>query len=297
MKAVFLFFTLIPSLVLNGQISITKEVEPEKQAPVYDSTINFIGYQIEKYIGQELYLLPKSEGLRQYGYENFLKDYKGKSYDRANIYKCCDGVYSSDYDSLVGKYFKVSAVFESPVTGASFLQLVGRKNGDTCYYEYNKLYESSFPFLVVGYYEKAKSRYVGKSFVLRYKGQNLSDYRTGQIFDFVNGSTWSCIDVTVKEQSNELALAMEDADGNRILMDLDGPIDYWEKSVAESYKRRFGGYWNVILERKIEIGMTEEMVIVSWGEPNSINEASYGDQWVYSSTYLYFKNGILTDFN
>lgn len=53
-----------------------------------------------------------------------------------------------------------------------------------------------------------------------------------------------------------------------------------------------------ILERKIWIGMTDELAIESWGKPNDINRSvgSWGvhEQWVYSSTYLYFENGILT---
>lgn len=52
-----------------------------------------------------------------------------------------------------------------------------------------------------------------------------------------------------------------------------------------------------IVERKIWIGMTSEMAVDSWGSPKDINRTvtQYGtsEQWVYSSGYLYFDNGIL----
>lgn len=54
-----------------------------------------------------------------------------------------------------------------------------------------------------------------------------------------------------------------------------------------------------IMTGKIWIGMTSEMAIDSWGEPEDINRTvtNYGtsEQWIYSSkNYLYFNNGKLT---
>lgn len=67
---------------------------------------------------------------------------------------------------------------------------------------------------------------------------------------------------------------------------------------AKVYEKKFGQKnWKLILESNVVIGFTEEMVLLSWGAPNSINRASYGDQWVYSNQYLYFENGKLSNFN
>lgn len=53
-----------------------------------------------------------------------------------------------------------------------------------------------------------------------------------------------------------------------------------------------------ILQHKIWIGMTREMLISSWGNPNDINRTvgSFGvhEQFVYGSTYVYVENGKLT---
>ncbi|MCK4600399.1 hypothetical protein KAU37_11375 [Candidatus Bipolaricaulota bacterium] len=61
----------------------------------------------------------------------------------------------------------------------------------------------------------------------------------------------------------------------------------------------------LVAERTIQTGMTEEMVRASWGGPTRIHRSvgSWGvhEQWVYgtyskygSPTYLYFENGRLT---
>lgn len=53
-----------------------------------------------------------------------------------------------------------------------------------------------------------------------------------------------------------------------------------------------------ILSGRLRIGMTKEMCRESWGEPKRVNKTTtaYGvrEQWVYSNSYLYFENGILT---
>lgn len=57
-------------------------------------------------------------------------------------------------------------------------------------------------------------------------------------------------------------------------------------------------YAKLILENKIRIGMTKEMVIESWGKPDHINRTVTSsvvhEQWVYKDNYLYFDNGTLT---
>lgn len=56
---------------------------------------------------------------------------------------------------------------------------------------------------------------------------------------------------------------------------------------------------SLILNGKVKIGMTKEMCIASWGEPEKINTTTIGnimdEQWVYDiGKYLYMKNGVLT---
>ncbi len=59
----------------------------------------------------------------------------------------------------------------------------------------------------------------------------------------------------------------------------------------------------LVSERKVWIGMTEEQAIESWGKPSNMNTTAMAnyiqEQWVYRlnsyrANYLYFENGILT---
>lgn len=69
-----------------------------------------------------------------------------------------------------------------------------------------------------------------------------------------------------------------------------------EKNIIKKYGKYYG---NLILQKKVVIGMNENMVIESWGRPEDINRTigSFGvhEQWVYDGgNYLYFENGKLT---
>jgi len=59
----------------------------------------------------------------------------------------------------------------------------------------------------------------------------------------------------------------------------------------------------VVLEGNIQIGMTKEQLLASWGDPDNINRSvgSWGvhEQWIYAASYykqiyVYVENGILT---
>lgn len=64
----------------------------------------------------------------------------------------------------------------------------------------------------------------------------------------------------------------------------------WDKAVVEMVK-----------QRKIKIGMSEQQALLSWGKPERVNKSvgSYGvhEQWVYGrGQYVYMENGKLTSF-
>lgn len=74
------------------------------------------------------------------------------------------------------------------------------------------------------------------------------------------------------------------------------------KKNAERKRSLISKYGSVdgkrIYEHKIWIGMTKEMLIESWGEPNDINRtvtaSNVSEQCVYGSQYVYLDNGIVT---
>ncbi|QED49467.1 hypothetical protein [Cytobacillus dafuensis] len=62
--------------------------------------------------------------------------------------------------------------------------------------------------------------------------------------------------------------------------------------------------WNLIKNEKVQTGMTEDQVLLSWGYPNDVNsyDSEYiaMEQWIYgdildgAAIYLYFNNGTVT---
>jgi hypothetical protein len=317
-KVTLILLTLIFTTSVIGQITktkIAKKKEVISDVP-YDSLHNFLAKDVHLYIGQELYLKERPESLRKYGYDNFVLDYQYKGYDRkSNTYKCCDS-YNSKYDELKGKFFRVIDIHKHPKADENsivygdkyYLELEEKVSKDKVYFEYSTKFESSFPFLVVGFYEKQKSLWVGQDFVFTDRILKVSsgggiDITTGESLMIKTGEVWKCIDLTIEEKYYSLALLVENERGNTTTVSYDSTFDdrhfaYTAKE-ANQYKNKIGTEkFNLILQGKVKIGMTKEMCELSWGEPkdinNTITSGRKSEQWVYEDNYLYFDNGILT---
>lgn len=316
MKVVQLF-TLLFLIPSYGQITTTKipqKVEVTDEKP-YDGSINFLGKDVNKYIGEELYVNGKSKRSGSLRYEGFLLNYKKKDVlNNSNIYKCCDGFYSK-YNELVGKYFLVLDVIPHPEAltseylykNVSFLKLQEKESKDIVYFKYDSEYEHSFPFISVKHFNKVKELEIGKKFVIRGFNWSLPDLmvdkNTGKaIEDFTAGSIWECIDITIEEKDFKLALVLKNSKGEEVLlkrMFSQLPSFVFSLESAELYKKKFGSEnWTKIVGGNVSLGMTKEMCEVSWGKPKKINRTTTlegdSEQWVYSDNYLYFDKEILT---
>ncbi|MBL7086119.1 MAG: hypothetical protein ISS28_03310 [Candidatus Cloacimonetes bacterium] len=313
-KILTILLTVLTVTVTYGQITTTKVVPKAEQVDntPYDSTQNFLGKDVYKYIGQELYLKGKHESLRKYGYEGFLIDYTKNSLTKTNIYKCSDD-YSSKYNELVGKYFKVIDVIKNPKAAEYefyeykfFLKLKEKSSGDIVYYDYYSVFEDAFPFIVVGFFEKHKKFVVGQEFVFA-DGvlESKTDIETGKPIKTITGQKWKCIDLTIEEEYYTLSLVIQNSLDEKTTISNGSVFGKWIKgraytaNEANNYRKKFGNEdFDRILQGIVKIGMTKEMCRLSWGEPNSINETITSgkktEQWVYSDNYLYFDNEILT---
>lgn len=300
-----------------GQITTTKvvpKIEQNDSTP-YDNTKNFLGENVRQYIGQELYLNGKSESSRKYGYDGFLIDYRNtSSLDKSNVYKCCDS-FNSRYNDLVGRYFVVLDVIKHPKAAeseylygkVSFLKLQEKESKNVLFFKYDSQFEHTFPFIVVGYFNRLKQDQIGRSYILRGKNwissEPMADIKTGKpVSNFVAGAKWKVVDVSVEEKYYSLSLILENEKGEQIPLGVDRTGDYYifavESVKAEQFRKEFGDEnWQRILEGKIKIGMTKMMCELSWGKPKKVNETiSAGkktEQWIYEDNYLYFDNGVL----
>ena len=116
MKKLFFAILLLTSNLIIGQIKTTKAIakDDSNASKPYDSLSNFLGEDVYKYIGQELYLKGVNKELRGYGYSNFYTTTSTRLNLGENIYKCCAEVnkYNSKYEDLAEKYFQVLDVTE-----------------------------------------------------------------------------------------------------------------------------------------------------------------------------------------
>ena len=302
-KLLFTLLSLIP-LTIFGQISVTKTADEKIERIIkYDSLNNFLGKEFSNYIGQDLFLNPKAQVLRKYGYDDFKIDPKGKSYSSSNVYKKDDSS-ESNYDELQNKVFEVLDVQDDPTSSFSdyaFLKLKFKESDEIVYFRYSKKYSHSFPFTVMGYYNKMKQLFVQNDVLIRdfknSSAQNIIDIDTGEILDIVTDKYYKCIDITMNEKTYSLSLMLKTEQDNKFLFALSNRMNNIPrillKEEAEKYKKNFGdNFWDAILREVIK-----EMTLLSWGKPKSINSSTSGDQWVYSSQYVYFENGILESWN
>lgn len=299
---------------IYGQITTTKIVE-KSDAQLnknYDSTLNFLSKDVYKYVGQELYLNQKSKELRKFGYADFYVRIAKYKYENA-VYKCCES-FNSIYDSIAGKYFKVLEVTKHPQASEMeflygdkyFLKLEEKQSKDIVYYEYDAKYDHSFPFIVVGYFEKIKKASIGKEIIFQDPFiTGSTDITSGSEISVITGEKWTCTDLTIEDKYYNISLIFENIKRQKIALEYEyvlgkyGGLNSFTVREADAYKKKFGIiYWTYILRGKVKLGMTKEMCLLSWGEPKSKNETitsrNHSEQWVYENNYLYFDKGILT---
>ena len=304
-KVGFLLLIFAFNLSLFGQIKTIPVTQKEEDVLRYDSLKNILKDGIKSYIGQDLYVMPKPENLRKFGYSNFYTDLANKK-----KYKQCE--YSTCYDKLHSKYFHVlDVIVNKEYNWDHDFLLIEKESKDTVYYKFSGITQVNFPFLVVGYYEKLKVTYIGKYFYKKNKneydvgGKNEIDTYTGNEILNTNGILWKCSDITVDDEG-KLLMLLENEKGTISIninwngLDYDGCRSIIGKSVGDKIKKRSPSIFTSILNEKIKIGMTESDVLLSWGEPDSKNHASYGTQWCYGKSGIqcvYFKNGKVTSWN
>ena len=322
-------FTLTFSVTVCGQISTTKVAttpdRPVNSTKTYDSLTNYLAKDVYLYIGQTLYLKRIHQGRREREY--FMLDKNKEFYDNTNReYNCIEKQLSykteckTNFDEIEHKYFKVFGVWrhpkwnEYPNEGRYYLGLIRQDNNDTCYYLYeatSSLY--SFPFLVTGYFEKQKRKFLRKQFVVQGKSllplllnDRFKDIETGAPISLNPGEDWKCVDFTLNDATEETILVVQNQNGKNMAVRYSDDVLYNDvdeifmtKAEADKIIRKYGlSVWKNILAGKVFVGWTKEMCELSWGRPNDINKTitKYGatEQWVYSGNYLYFTGNKLT---
>ena len=296
MKIIFLIM-VFSFINIYSQITTTKSAATklDKNVAKRDSSKNYYGEDVMQYLNRKVYLKQKDESLREYGYEK-IYDYLPEKEDYDEY----------DYDEVAGKYYNVTDVIPASFNQSKyFLKMVQEGNNKTYYYEYDVNSDAFFNLILVDHFEWLKKKYIGTK--VYSKGTNpygnrdgAFDYVTGNKVDFSTGTEWTIKDVTIEEKYFSLAFIIENNNNDKLLIEVRW-LNYpqW-LLMGENYryiKEKHPEYLESVINRELKIGMSKDIVILSWGKPDKINKSVFGnvvkEQWVYNNQYIYFENGIL----
>jgi len=293
-KLLFVLSMLLP-LAINAQIKVldaNSMPKPQpKPVPKYDSLSNMYLQNLNQLVGQTLFL--NSNKGASYSYRQSL-------YDKPN-----PDVFEKEvnFNTYFHHYFYVKSV------NSTYVELVDTTLNKTLYLHHKYNDECFGKFLVVGYYEKMKKEFIGKSFYF------LSDETSDNYSKIPAMTIFKCTDVYASpspfiafELGNFFLLkaTVENPKYGKLIVNV---ISRPPKSntlsefiSVKDYNRLVKKYGKVngrmVAEHSISIGMTKSMVLDSWGDPDEINVTSRrtgSEQWIYGNHYLYFRNGKLVD--
>ncbi|MBT7463644.1 MAG: hypothetical protein HN686_06665 [Bacteroidetes bacterium] len=166
--------------------------------------------------------------------------------------------------------------------------------------------------IFLGDIDKAREILIGKKLFLKSRIVNEEgSTRVGTLKNVPKYIPVTITNVGLGKSVSPVKIVFENAEGNEFFVEIllsginsrdsygisDFDRYFFLQDPRSRYPHISDDIWEKIQIGKIQIGMTEEMVKLSWGPPEKINRSSGGDQWVYKNQYLYFENGKMTSFN
>lgn len=150
--------------------------------------------------------------------------------------------------------------------------------------------------ICLGYYEKLKSRYIGKTFLAL--GLRVEKMNGGLVTPAV-GSEYSCKDVGLEMNKNGAVLILENESGEQVkATPVDDEVYEFVTTEQRDYIiKKYGQKYGLqIALRQIALGMTTEMVLEAWGKPYRKSASQNGNKtaesWAFDrNRYVNFENG------
>ncbi|MBO4816818.1 MAG: hypothetical protein J5498_00840 [Bacteroidales bacterium] len=308
--------------VLNAQIKMShaadKVVEAATAKAPYDSTRNYIGNKdIASYIGQELLVNGDS-----YGRENGVQYFYSQKEGTIALGGKSQFDYRTPYHLLDGKTFIVREVVPDSRQGNYthlydddwWFKLENKDNpNEVIWFKYSSKYEHTFQFITMSYYNYLVNNKIGDKIICAYRVDANgklktrvaeTDVNTGKIIDQKPEDVWTVKDVALDDKWFDLVFIVENQDGIQSTIptyttyQTSSLRTYWLDEYNAMAKLYGKDMMETVRGLKVRVGMPEELVLISWGEPDKINRDSTGSaQWVYKNQYVYIKDGVVTAWN
>lgn len=293
---ILIFFLAVTSIIAQAQLNIISDKPELKEYSVnnaepYDSLNNISAISCTGLPGQTLYMCGAKNAGNGY-VETFFSD-NFLTVDNPKSYK--SDKYSTPADAVVGKYFEVEKVWTKPagITLRYALLLREKESGDRVYFK-PTIYPRAM--ICLGYYEKLKSRYIGKTFLslgLRVEAMD------GGIVTPAIGSEYRCKDVGLEMNKDGVILILENESGEKVKATPveDEVYEFVTTEHRDHIIKKYGKeYGSQIALRQVSVGMTPEMVLEAWGEPyrksTYQNETKAAESWAFDrNRYVNFENG------
>lgn len=265
MKQILALLIMALPFISTAQVRVASQANPKKEVIPYDSLSNY-PKDPHAFVGQELFLMPKPERLRPYGYSCFTKE--------------DGGIMSSvSYNRVAGHTFEVVDAIDVKgyIKDNTILKLRDKEDGSFYYTESTEA-TAIWPFLTLGYKEKYEKENKEKKFHLLYVPKN--DFNTGENIKAGRGSVWVFQEIIVYEDLCSIGYMFYNEQGETAVL----TSNTIENSLVspetiEQFMKKYGqGMVKTALDGKIKVGMHKELVVLAWGKPDRINTASYGEQ-------------------
>jgi hypothetical protein len=209
MKRIFIIIVAMLMVCdIKAQITILSVIEKKEEIQViapYDSLFSINKDNYKSHIGQTLYLMENKEA-KKHGYYFYEKPYSNwnaqRKYNPIN-----NG--TAMYDYLKGRYFYVNEIIDIVYEDGKnkfFLQLIEKETKDTVYSDVLN------HFLTVGYYEKLKSKYIGKKYVCQIDFDFFSVETLKRDKSISKGTVLECVDLPFAKRESVIKSTLEKDD-------------------------------------------------------------------------------------
>lgn len=290
MRKLAILLALLP-LITIAQVRVAMPTQPKSSIEYrYDSTKNVMRF-VQYYVGQDLFVIPVSSSYKS-------------SIDPGGRFgkgiKVTDGSTWLDskvsYDEVQGKTFHVTGIEEKKIRGqltGYFLILDDKETGEEIFFDNLTEFVSFFPFITLGFKEKYERDNKDKKFVFR--SYSLYDFETGEEID-AHKTTWTFKEIIAMPDVLKAGyFLVNDAGASTAVTDMSNFI---KEADIKSYTKKYGkAMVDEALDGNIRKGMPTDLVKIAKGQPDKINSASYGQQWVYKNMYIYIKDGKVSGWN